>query len=73
MLPIAQATGTLMARNASSSAEAFDVLRARALVQGETLREAAEAVLALDLPAAPVPPDLIGDATAQRHDRQRRA
>ena len=69
---IAQATGALMARNGWTAAESFDFLRDRALVQGEPLREAASAVLALDLPAGPAPADLIDDqALEDRHRRDR--
>lgn len=63
---IAQATGALMARNQWSAAESFDFLRDRALVRGEPLREAARAILALDLPAGPAPSDLIGDPAIER-------
>lgn len=69
---IAQATGALMARNGWTTAESFDFLRERALVRGEPLREAASAVLALDLPAGPAPADLIDDPALdrrRRHDR----
>ena len=69
---IAQATGALMARNGWTAAESFDFLRDRALVRGEPLREAARAILALDLPADPLPSDLVDDPTLDRphrHDR----
>lgn len=42
---IGQATGVLIARNHWSTEEAFDAVRDRALVQGVSLREAADAVL----------------------------
>jgi putative methionine-R-sulfoxide reductase with GAF domain len=43
---IAQATGALMQQNGWTSGEAFDVLRDRALVHGQSLEEAATAVVA---------------------------
>jgi hypothetical protein len=60
-----------MARNGWSAPDSFDFLRGRALVQGEPLREAASAILALDLPAGPVPADLIDHRALDdrhRHD-----
>ncbi len=48
---IAQALGVLMVRHDLTSAEAFDLLRDRALVRGSSLREAAEFVLAERLSA----------------------
>lgn len=69
---IAQATGALMARNGWTAADSFEFLRDRALVRGEALREAASAILVVDLPAGPAPADLIDDLTPERrhpHDR----
>jgi putative methionine-R-sulfoxide reductase with GAF domain len=69
---IDQATGALMARNGWTAAASFDFLRDRALVRSEPLREAARAILALDLTAGPAPSDLIDDPKLDRlhpHDR----
>ncbi len=69
---IAQATGALMARNGWTPAQSFDFLRDRALVRGEPLRDAASAILVLDMPAGPAAADLIDDLAldrSQRHDR----
>ncbi len=52
---IEQATGLLMARNDWTSAEAFGILRDRALVQHQSLAEAATSVLAITVPPA-LPP-----------------
>lgn len=49
---IGQATGVLMVTGDMTSSEAFEVLRDRALVQGQSLREAAGAVLTTHTPAA---------------------